>query len=361
MSVRAMLLRVFCACVLGGILVAGLWPFHTPRNDVSWASDGSGLLFGKHGSIVSASPLQSHAKLRDNSCALEIWLQPSRVDKDGMILAFYWPENRVTPFSVRQYHDGALVLESKDQGESKKFAVYVGDVFHDAKPVFVTITSGKSGMAAYVDGTLVKSDANFPLSARDLTGQLVIGSAPSTAYSWSGLMKELAIYDRELSAVEVAQNFHQWTTGGPDSARSGLVARYLFDERKGSVVRNQIDSATNLLIPDRFFILNKQFLERPWEEFRWTLGYWKDAAVNIVGFIPLGFFFYVYFSQLRRAEHSVAITIALGFAVSLTIEVTQAFLPTRDSGMTDLITNTLGTAFGVFAFRHIQARLVDNG
>ena len=122
-------------------------------------------------------------------------------------------------------------------------------------------------------------------------------------------------------------------------------------KRKGNVVRNEVDSSTNLLIPERFFVLHPEFLERPWDEYRPGWSYWKNIAINVVGFIPLGFFFYAYFSQIRKCEHSAAFTIVLGFAVSLTIEVLQAFLPTRDSGMTDLITNTFGTAVGVMAFR----------
>jgi len=75
-------------------------------------------------------------------------------------------------------------------------------------------------------------------------------------------------------------------------------------------------------------------------------GYWKNLLKNIVGFIPLGFCFYPYVSVVRLYKHPALITVILGFAVSLTIEVLQAYLPTRDSGTTDLITNTLGTWIG---------------
>lgn len=360
-DIRTKLLLAICACVLLGILVAGLWPFHTPRNSVSWLGKGNGLLFGKHGSIVSASPFKVRAAHEENSCSLQIWLEPSRIDSGvgGMILAFYSPERQVAPFALRQWRRG-LVLVREGQGISgKRTEIYLGDVLSGQKPVLVTITSGEAAMATYADGRLIKRVANFAISNQDLTGQFVIGNSPTTAYSWSGQLKGLAIYNRELSADEVSQSSVDWTKSGDrDSAkREDAVARYLFDEGHGNVVRNQVDSSTNLLVPERFFVLHPQFLERPWDEYRPGWRYWKNIAINVVGFIPLGFFFHAYLAQVRKCEYP-ALTIAIGFAVSLTIEVLQAFLPTRDSGMTDLVTNTFGTAVGVMAFRHRAVQVV---
>ena len=136
-----------------------------------------------------------------------------------------------------------------------------------------------------------------------------------------------------------------------DLAKSqGVVALYLFNAGSGKVVRSQVGSSPDLLIPERFLVVHKWFLEPFWKEFRPGWSYWKDVAINVGGFIPLGFFFYSYFSLVRRIKHPAMVTIAVGFLVSLTIEVLQAFLPTRDSGTTDLITNTFGTVLGLILF-----------
>jgi len=112
------------------MLVAGLWPFHAPRNDVSWLAEGHGLLFGKHGSIVSANPFKVQAAQGDNTCSLEVWLEPTRIDSSagGMILALYRPESGVVPFALRQWRTG-LVLEPESQGHFPEDGeIYVGDV-----------------------------------------------------------------------------------------------------------------------------------------------------------------------------------------------------------------------------------------
>jgi hypothetical protein len=346
-------LRVLCAVVLCGILAAGLWPFHAPRNEVTWLRRENGLLLGEYGSIVSAAIFKANRP--DGSCSLEIWLEPSRTEAWGTILAFYSPESRVVSFALRQsLGDLELQHTSQDQfHHAKKTRIYV-DVFSHSKPVVVTITSGESGTTVYADGVLVRKSPNSRFSSRDLTGQFVIGNSPVTTDSWSGQLRGLATYGRELSADDVTNHYARFIeskqTELPKS--EGAVAFYLFNEGNGNVVKNQVDSATDLLIPERFFVLHQQFLEPFWEEFYGSWSYWRNISINIAGFIPFGFFFSAYLSLARRTAHPEVATIVLGLLVSLTIEVVQAFLPTRESGMTDLITNTLGTVVGAMAFRY---------
>ena len=167
-----MLLRAICALVLLGILVAGLWPFHSPRNEVSWLSNNTGLLFGKYGSIVSAAPFKAHTSQPDGSCSIEIWLQPRRVKASGTILAFYSPESRAVPFALRQSLGDLVLLRRNDDPSrhGKRIRLYVDDIFSHQQPVFVTISSVPSGTKIYADGALVKTGAKLQVFESGVDG-----------------------------------------------------------------------------------------------------------------------------------------------------------------------------------------------
>jgi len=344
-------LGLVCAAVLVGILTAGLWPFHAPKNQVSRLSN-NGLHFGKHAVILSSHAL-SLAGLKDGiSCSVEIWLQPDHSDTGGTIFAFYTPENRIVAFSVYQSIDdlflrGVTVYRQR-RAKSK---LYIGHVFSKNSQEFVTISSNGQGAAVYVNGALVRISPGFGLSSKDLTGQLIDGNHPLVDDGWQGQIRGLAIYNRELTAAEVLQHYAAWTTNQQAEIKNeGPVALYLFNEGMGNVVHNQMNSGADLHIPERYFVLNSPFLETPWDEFQPSWSYCKNVLINIGGFVPLGFFFCAYLSSVRRLDRAELATIVLGGVVSLTIEVLQSFLPTRDSGMTDIFTNTLGTSIGAMLY-----------
>jgi hypothetical protein len=162
-------------------------------------------------------------------------------------------------------------------------------------------------------------------------------------------MRGIAVYGRPLTPAEVKQDFDAWTANGPPGQSldpNYLVALYRFDERTGPIVHN-LALGPDLYIPDHFTILHKSFLSRPWNEFRFDLGYLKDVLLNIGGFIPLGFFFCAFFATVQPWRRAAITAILLGAAMSLAIEILQFYIPSRDSGMTDVITNTTGTVLGV--------------
>jgi VanZ family protein len=336
-----------CAFVLCGILVAGLAPFRRPRNAVTWLGNENGLRFGRYGTIWSSGEFRSAAAPDQASCSLEFWAQPALANASRTILTFYGPENPLQ-LSVHQYH-AIVILKRENQDDPRHTQIIgVADVLQPTRPAFITAASGPQKTSIYVNGSLAKS---FPLfrMGNDCAGKLVVGTSPVTNDSWSGDLRGLAIYERELAADEVLRHFQTWTNEGRPaiSGNDGAAGVYLFDERAGSVAHDDAHRGINLYIPTRFSLLHQKFLELFWKEFKPTRSYLEDILVNIAGFVPLGFVFFAYWSSVRPIKHPAMATVALGLAVSLTIEVLQSYLPTRDSGTTDLITNTLGTFLGV--------------
>ena len=105
-------------------------------------------------------------------------------------------------------------------------------------------------------------------------------------------------------------------------------------------------SGRDLYIPQYYEVSHQPFLEPPWKEFYAGPRYYTNLSLNIVAFVPFGFFLSAYFAMGLRIRRTVLISVIMGLTASLTIEILQAYIPTRNSEMTDLITNTLGTGIG---------------
>ena len=162
-----------------------------------------------------------------------------------------------------------------------------------------------------------------------------------------------------LTPPQVARRYETWTRmGEPEmTGDERYAALYLFKEHGGNLVHNQSGPGPDLLIPEKYQIEDQTFLMPFWKEgFDFSWGYWENVIKNIGGFVPLGFFFCAWFSLKRSTRRAALVTTILGALVSITIEVLQAYLPTRDSGTTDIITNTFGTWVGVMLYRYVAAR-----
>jgi hypothetical protein len=189
----------------------------------------------------------------------------------------------------------------------------------------------------------------YPLTplADNLRGQLLLGHSAAGKSAWAGTIFGLAIYDRALTPDEVSAHYRAWsqTKSGELAAAPGTVGLYPFDERSGNLIHNRAGSMPDLVIPKSFFTLRKRFLPR---SFSFKKSDLRDAAVNIAGFMPLGLLVCAYLRGAARRSKpgAVLLTVLLGAATSLLIELLQVYLPSRDSSLPDVINNILGTALG---------------
>jgi VanZ like protein/concanavalin A-like lectin/glucanase superfamily protein len=365
-QMKSKLLGVLCFVVLCITLTLGLWPFHSPRNEVTWLKNANGLTFGKYGTVLGSDLLKAARLESEVDGSLEIWVQPDRWSGSATLLALYRPEKHLV-FALRQsLTDLELQTEvENDRGVATRAHFYVDDAFGQAlrqkKPVFVTVTAGQPGTRVYLDSAPVKVAPQFRIPEGAFAGRLIVGDSPRQPDSFRGQIRGLAIYGEELNGAQVARHYQTWMGSGRPAVAEDerMIGLYLFDEHAGNTIHNRTAEGEDLIIPDKYAVVDKIALEPFWKEFDLSGSYWKGNLKNIVGFLPAGFCFYAYLMIARLTKRVMLVAVVLGALVSLTIEILQAFLPTRDSGTTDLITNTLGTYVGALCYRHVYSFLVE--
>jgi hypothetical protein len=361
------LLWMFCLIILLILLVAGLWPFNFyARNNVTWLKSQNGVHFYGQGIIVGADIRNQGqmAHFSEKSITLEIWLRPL-LDPSNLPHILTLSDGKSPELFIVGQWKSHLVIRSRTEDpvarpRDKPYReIGLQNGLLKNQDTFITITSGTGGTAIYLNGKAIRSYSNYNMLAgvSDRPLRFVLGNSSTGESFWIGHLMGFAVYNRVLSAKEVLKSHQTWTGKTPPfvPAGEGCLGMYLFNERKGATIHNEIDFNDPLVIPEMFNPVQRRYLASFRQGFRWHFSYVQDVVINVIGFIPFGFFFSALLLRTTRQGRLLTCSaiVILGVGISLAIEISQAYLPTRDSSLTDVVMNGVGTVLGVLMY-HVK-------
>jgi len=338
-------------------IVAGLWPFDFhPENKVMLLPDENGLrLFGV-GNARSREPFSlSDTLFLNRSFSFEILVRPHQEPSHAVPdLLTILDGNGIEHIVIGQWKSTLIIrVPAQSSSAAKRYReIGIADALIQGRARLITVTASERETTIYLDGNRAQIFPRFSLlpGPDHLTGYLVIGNVHSGRNFWNGDILGLRIYDRQLRDGEIQLHARDWRKNGiPRSERQhDRIAEYDFDLRDSPLIVNRTGALPDMVISDVFRPLRRKILELPRHREWKPMPAAVDILINIAGFIPFGFFFS---ALLRRTDSFSArliwpITAAAGTAISLAIEVTQAYLPMRHSSATDLGCNIFGTIIG---------------
>jgi hypothetical protein len=356
---------VICALITVILLIAGLWPFDFhPGNKVRFLNNEKGIRFFGVGSVLSAKPFSfSDTIFRNNSVTMELLVRPDREFTDGAPSLLTLFDQHARERLVIAQWNSVLILKIPAQpaGPAKNMhEIGIERVFSPGQSRLVTVTSSNRGTTIYLDGYPIRNFPNFSLlrAVASASGYLVLGNVHSGRNYWRGDVLGLAIYDRDLDDRQVDFRAHAWKENGGIAGEEGLtpIGLYLFQKKNGLQIANSSGNLPDLVVPSVFAPLRRTVLQLPWKRQWRLLPDAKDVVINILGFVPFGFSLAAWLRNYRsdRELFVVSGTLAAAAAISLAIELTQVYLPMRDSSLTDVISNVLGSFIGFMVLRKID-------
>ena len=357
--------------IVAGYFVVGLWPFDfRPHNRVHWLGNHPGLHFEPYSIAYDPLPLPAPPELgavpgMSANFTVELWVATHREPANNVfnIVTVHNPRLPLD-FVLGQWKQDFL-LRSTTQSPQPTDTIREVGVYHalpEREARFITVRSDGAGTDFYMDGAVAGHFPQFTLNARALDGQLILGNNASGKAPWTGWLFGLALYNRALNPTEIAWHRALWTRGRARQLTRvpGLTALYFFDEGRGQQVNDYSGNGHRVIIPGIFQPIQREFLIPPWKDVSYNRPDYSDIAVNVLGFLPFGFCFFLHrhARRPRRLMTNALLVVLAGVAISLTIEVTQAWLPNRTSSITDLLTDTAGILLGVALALAVRQKVI---
>jgi hypothetical protein len=338
------------ATIVAGFLLLGWWPFEPfPPNNVTWLAEEPGLGFRPQGMAYDERALlEFPGGTAPAVFTIELSLEAALEPYNNVYHILTIHNGQLpSPFVLCQWKSH-LVIRVPDASKPRGFREAAVEALQTGTKRNIAIVSSAAGTIIYVDGKARERYPHYLVPAAAVRGQLVLGNAASGKHSWSGKIFRLALYDRALAEREVSAPA---TSGAAANTPvvPGLVVDYRFTEKTGGVAFDRSANHHQLTIPPRYHVLQTPVLAIP-RRLTETLraAGMSDVIVNFIGFVPFGLVYYQYRNLVAPGRWWLRILLVtfVGAAVSLTIELGQVWLPTRDSSAFDLALNASGTFVG---------------
>jgi hypothetical protein len=326
-------------------------------NGVSRLDGRDGIRFDRYG-IVYAKSVSLPARPSDakaDALTIELALKPLAENNDGhfRFLLLLHGGDDAEQLIVGQWRSWLVIMNGDDYDAKRRRARISVDTLTPAEERFVTITSGDDGTAVFIDGQPAKynRDLYLRVPGEGKPIQLVLGNSIYGRHPWAGEIYGLAYYDHVRSESDIRQHFQSWTREHSFAFARQLnpAGLYVFDEGQGRRVVDHAKGKQDLTIPAQMTILTKEFLAPAFGNTEYNLLLYQDMVINITGFIPMGFLLSTLLWHMRGHAFTRRLLIVMLVCglISLTIEIAQAWIPSRSSQMLDFILNTLGAGAGV--------------
>lgn len=330
------------------LLIIGLWPFNFLQLNKVSQDSAHGLRLTPPATVYTSNHFRKLLGLREFSILLNLSSDFFGSNGYARILS-YSLDDGCANFMIGQWEDG-LVFKLRASGRPDLVHFETEGVLKKGEKGCIAIIFNGEKLLLYHNGKIKNEKKTGPLSFANWDGSypLVIGSEANGSFPWKGNIYSIRIFERAILPEEI-ERFS--LPGSPQRDGDIPLIDYSFDAGGAVIKDGGKGQPADLVIPKLFKPYKRAFLERPssLKEIWRNIG---DILINLFGFMPLGFLLSGYLNlRSWSGKSAFVVSLFIGASISLTIEVLQAFLPTRDSSMLDLIANTFGTAIGSFAYK----------
>jgi hypothetical protein len=326
--------------LLLGLAYATFTPFNFGQPNRAEIDRSGGLVFRGYSTAYPAVPPAKIAHC--DSFTLVLRLQTALGGGQGCIFD-YAREERYVNLRAEQYGDD-LIFSVGTAGPRQRAYLALSHALKVGEPITVILFFDGQTLSGWQSrGGVQKSTLPAGSHLRwDSTATLTLASTINGKFEWYGTLWSMTFFDRILTLDDVVMN-----EPGPDTPDPLLS----YDTR--SVFGRMIPDhgrapAVDLTVPEGALVPGHDFLESP-ASYWHGRAYVSDIIMNILVFIPLGFLAaLVARNQITRYWPAFLVAVGAILLCTFCIEIIQHYLPTRNSSVMDIVSNTVGGATGAW-------------